>query len=85
MDNCSVFTRDNGIVPAFSHSVPGDTICDISVDDFEIIRAMRHVNSNIAPGPEGIHLKFINNKYPCSIKALELLFNLSLSTGIVCI
>ena len=80
---CSVFTRDNGVLPDCPHTVLRDTVCDISVDDCDIIRSMRQTNSNSAPGPNGIHPKFINNLYPFLIKSLKGIFNPSLSTGIV--
>ena len=80
---CSVFTRDNGVLPDCPQTVLRDTICDISVDDCDIIRAIRQMNSNSAPGPDGIHPKFINNIYPFLIKPLKRIFNLSLSTGVV--
>ena len=58
---CSVFTRDTGVLHDCPQTVLRDTICDISVDDCDIIRAMRQINSHSAPSPGGIQPNFINN------------------------
>ena len=83
---CSVSSRDNDVLPDCPQAVLRDTIwsiCDISVDVCDIIRAMRQMNSNSAVGTDGIHPKFINNIYPLLIKSLKKIFNLSLSTSVV--
>ena len=79
---CSVFTRDNGVLPDCPQWVPVDTICDIAVEDSDIIKAMKNMNSNSAAGPDGIHPKFINNIFSYLVKPLKKIFNLSLSTGV---
>jgi len=80
---CSVFTEDNGTLPECPQSAPINTLCDIAIDDLDIIKAIRQMNSNSAPGPDGIHPKFITKICSCLIKPLKRLFNVSLSTGIV--
>ena len=81
---CSVFTRDNGILPDCPQRVTDtDTLCNIVLSDRDIINAIRLLNSNSCPGPDGIHPKFFNNIYSYLVKPLKRIFNLSLSTGVV--
>ena len=80
---CSVFTIDNGVLPDCPQSVPADTLCDITVHDRDIIKAIRHMNSNSAPGPDGIHPKLINNVHSYLVKPFRRIFTLSLDTGVV--
>jgi len=80
---CSVFTEDNGTLPECPQSAPLNTLCDISIDDLDIIKAIRQMNSNSAPGPDGIHPKLITKIYTYLIKPLKRIFNISLSTGTV--
>ena len=79
----SVFTEDYGTLPECPQSAPLNTLCDISIDDLDIIKAIRQMNSNSAPGPDGIHPKFITKIYTYLIKPLKRIFNISLSTGAV--
>ena len=80
---CSVFTEDNGILPDCPQSAPINTLCDITIDDLDIIKAIRRMNRNSAPGPDGIHPKFVTKIYTYLIKPLKRIFNVSLSTGTV--
>ena len=81
---CSVFTIDNGIFPECPQRVAdSDSLCNIVLSDRDIINAIRHLNSNSCPGPDGIHPKFINSIYSYLVKPLKQIFNLSLSTGVV--
>ena len=66
-----MFTRDNGILPDCPQTVLCDTICDISIEDCDMIRAMKQMNSNSAPDPDSIHPKFINNIYPFFHQGIE--------------
>ena len=80
---CSVFTEDNGILPECPQSAPTITLCDITLDDLDIIKAIRQMNRNSAPGPYGIHPEFITETYTYLIKTLKRIYNVSLSTGTV--
>ena len=80
---CSVFTADDGTLPECPQSVPINTLCDMTIDDLDIVKAIRQMNRNSAPGPDGIHPKFITKIYSYLIKPLKQIFNVSLSTGIV--
>ena len=84
-DNTALFLREImvQVLPDCPQTVLRHTICDISVDDCDITRTMRQMNSNSAPGPDGFHPKFMNNIYPFLIKPLKRIFNLSLSIGVV--
>ena len=81
---CSMFNLDNGIFPECPQRVADtDSLCDIVLSDRDIINAIRHLNSNSCPGPDGIHPKFINSIYSYLVKPLKRIFNLSLCTGVV--
>ena len=70
----------DGRLPEYPQSAPINTLCDITIDDLDIIKAIRQIYRNSAPGPDGIHPKFITNSYNYLIKQLKRIFNVSLST-----
>ena len=80
---CSVFTEDNGILPECPESAPINTLCDKTIDDLDIIKAIRQMNRNSAPGSDRKHPKFITKVYTYLVKQLKRIFNVSLSTGTV--
>ena len=73
----------DGILPEYPQSASINTLCDITIDNLDIIKAIRQMNRNSAPGPDGVHPKFITKIYTYLIKPLKRIFNVSLSTGTV--
>ena len=80
---CSVFTENNEILPECPQSAPINTLCYISSDYLDITKAIRQVNRSSAPGPDGIHSKFITKIYTHLIQPLKRFFNVMVSTGAV--
>ena len=70
----------DGILPEDPQSTSINTLCDITIDNLDINKAIRQMNKNSAPGPDGIHSKFITNIYTYLIKQLRRTFSVSLST-----
>ena len=79
----SVYTDDNGIYPECVQSAPIDSLCDMIVTDRDIIAAIREMNGNSAPGPDGVHPKFIKNTFHYLVKPLKKIYNSSLRKGVV--
>ena len=70
----------DGILPECPQFAPVITLCDITIDDLDIIEAKLQMNRNSAPGPDGIHTQLVSNIYKNLIKPLKRIFNVSLST-----
>ena len=81
---CCVFTIVNGFFPECPQRVADtDTLCNTVLSDRDIINAIRLLNSNSCPGPNGTHPKFIISTYSYLVEPLKRLLNFLLSTGLV--
>ena len=79
----SVYQTDNGTIPFSHQQMPEDSFCDITVTDEDVVMAIRQMNSNSAPGDDGIPAQFIKNLSCYLIKPLHTIFQESFRSGVV--
>ena len=79
----SVFTIDNDIFPDCDQLIPENSFTNLEVTDADVLDAVKLMNKSCAPGNDGIYPQFIKNVTCFMIKPLRILFNKSLSEGIL--
>ena len=79
----SVYNVCNNIMPLCEQSMPLNSFAEITVNDDDILKAIREMNYNSACGADEVSGQFIRNLSCYLVKPLKLLIHKSFLTGIV--
>jgi len=79
----SVFTVDDGKLPDCEQKVPLDSLTTIEITHEDVFLALRTMKDDVSPGPDGLHPLFIKKLTCHFVKPLKILFQKSLSTGLL--
>lgn len=78
----SVFTKENEPIPELQPLIaPQNRLVSLSISPSEVLKALDNVQTNKAPGPDGIHPQVLKHCRHVIAPLLHIVYNKSLRTG----
>ena len=71
----TVYTCDNNLMPSYERKMPANSFTNVEITYDSIVNAVKKINVNGSPGPDGISPLLIKNLISYLAKPLKIIFN----------